>query len=88
MCFECDITLESLYHIKIRVLVLKCKGEKTYTELHIQSERGAGCFNNIVKVGCLKEGKIFIDDSKNHSICFVGHAVAQDYSHHPLISEA
>jgi len=88
MCFECDITLESVYHIKIRVLVLKCKGEKTYTELHIQSEREAGCFNNNVKVGCSKEGKIFTDNSKNHSVCFVGHAVAQDYSHQPLISEA
>jgi len=45
MCFECDITLESVCHIKIRVLVLKCKGEKTYTELHIQSEREVGCSN-------------------------------------------
>jgi len=88
MCFECDITLESVYHIKIRVLVLKCKGEKTYTELHIQSEREAGCSNNNVKVGCSKEGKIFTDNNKNYSVCFVGHALTQDYSHQPLISEA
>lgn len=39
MYLECDITLEFVFHIQIRVSVLQCKGEKTYTELQCAETR-------------------------------------------------
>jgi hypothetical protein len=60
MCFECDITLESVYHIKIRVLVLKCKGEKTYTDLYIQSEREAECSITMLKLAVQRKAKFLL----------------------------